>query len=176
MDTEVVFVLKGKVKTHEERMGEESEDFLLTTDVLHLLLSNNVSLVQDLHCGGGGGRRRGTIEEVGRRWEAGGGGGRGEGEGGSGKVWERRRGRGNGREVGEGVEDATVKAGGEIKRREGRKGMRMITEGRLWEGVQGQGGGEAVEKDKKEEEKQAQREQAWWKWKQKDLEEDTGRD
>ena len=35
-------------------MAEESEDFLLTTYILYLLLPNNMSLVQDLHCIGGG--------------------------------------------------------------------------------------------------------------------------
>lgn len=45
VDTEVVFVLEGEVETHKEGMVEEGEDFLLTTDILHLLLTNDVSLV-----------------------------------------------------------------------------------------------------------------------------------
>ena len=58
VDTEVVFVLEGEVETHKEGMVEESEDFFLTTDILHFLLTNDVPLVQDLHYNGGGKERR----------------------------------------------------------------------------------------------------------------------
>jgi len=69
MDTEVVFVLKGEVKTHKERMAEESEDFLLTTDILHLLLPNNMLFVQDLHCIGRMGEGVQGDETEGEKWK-----------------------------------------------------------------------------------------------------------
>ena len=64
VDTEVVFVLEGEVETHKEGMVEEGEDLLLTTDILHLLLTNDVSLVQDLHYEGRGVKRRKIRERM----------------------------------------------------------------------------------------------------------------
>ena len=64
MDTEVVFVLEGEVETHKEGMVEEGEDFLLTTDILHLLLTNDVSLVQDLHYEGRGVKKKKIRERM----------------------------------------------------------------------------------------------------------------
>ena len=63
VDTKVVFVLEGEVETHKEGMVEEGEDFFLTTDILHFLLTNDVPLVQDLHYDGGGKERRKIREQ-----------------------------------------------------------------------------------------------------------------
>ena len=49
-DTEVVLVLEGEVQFHKEGVIQSSQHILLTTDIWHLLFSNDVPLVQNLHC------------------------------------------------------------------------------------------------------------------------------
>lgn len=48
-DTEVVCVLEGEVEPHKEGMVEQGENLLFPTDVLHLLLTDDVPFVKDLH-------------------------------------------------------------------------------------------------------------------------------
>ena len=48
-DTKMLRILESEVEPDKEGVVEASEDFLLSAHVLHLLLTNNVSLVQNFH-------------------------------------------------------------------------------------------------------------------------------
>ena len=48
-DTEVVLVLKGEVEPDKEGVVQSSEHLLLSAHILHFLLTDDVTLVQDLY-------------------------------------------------------------------------------------------------------------------------------
>ena len=58
---EVIFVLKGEVKMHEERMAEECEDFLqlMYCTFFFRMICHLPRILTALEGGGGGGERRG---------------------------------------------------------------------------------------------------------------------
>ena len=49
-DTEIVRILESKVKLDKERVVNGRQDLLLSAHILDLLLLDDVTLVQDLHC------------------------------------------------------------------------------------------------------------------------------
>ena len=49
-DTEAFLVLECEVEFNEEGMGEETQNLLFSAHLLHLLLLDDVTLVQNFHC------------------------------------------------------------------------------------------------------------------------------
>ena len=49
-DTKILFVLESEEEFDEERVGDFRQDLFLSTDVLDLLLLDDVPFVEDFHC------------------------------------------------------------------------------------------------------------------------------